>query len=94
MNEERILQIVHQILLRAGKESGSLILSEFEAILRRDGAPASCIDLVEKARNNLPESCFLAQENEKLTPEDMAVAKERGDARRRREEEEERMGRC
>ncbi|MBE5996342.1 MAG: hypothetical protein E7240_03180 [Lachnospiraceae bacterium] len=94
MNDKRILQIIHQILLRAGTENSGLILSELRDILRRDGAPASCIDLVDKAMNNLPEACSLAQENEKLTPEDMAVAKQRGDVRRQREEEAARMGRC
>ncbi len=94
MDEKRVLQLIHQILLRAGGGNARLVLDEFLEILKRDGAPSSCIDLVEKAKNNVPEAYSFARDYETLTPEDLEVAKQRGDARRIREAEEATRGRC
>ena len=94
MNEKRILRMIHQILLRAGEINAKSVLDEFCGILKRDGAPKECIDLVEAAANNVPEACTAAKEDDRLTKEDLAIAKQRGDERRYREEMEERMGRC
>ena len=94
MNEKKILRMIHQILLRAGESNAKPVLDELCGILKRDGAPKECIELVETAANNVPEACCAAREDAQLTKEDMAVAKQRGDERRHREEMEARMGRC
>lgn len=93
MRENEVWDFVRNIVSSGSADKKTLALNELRRLMQEAGASLSCIEIVDMARNNLPETTQFA-DNLTLSENDRRIIVTRGGERRKREEEARRQSRC